>query len=125
MRRPDVHRFCIAYSITNGNRGIRLSSQHARYLHYAHWLRIAALAILILLGFTLPAGRLTSRQAFAAPAAQAATLQPPIAPTEDLNRIRQSRTIVIGTSADYAPFAFYKRNFALDGFDIQLMKEIG
>lgn len=40
-------------------------------------------------------------------------------------RIRTSGKIVVGTSADYPPFAYYNTNFQLDGFDIALMREIG
>ncbi len=32
---------------------------------------------------------------------------------------------MVGTSADYPPFAFYDDKFQLDGFDIALMKAIG
>ncbi len=32
---------------------------------------------------------------------------------------------MVGTSADYPPFAFYNDNYELDGFDVALMREIG
>ncbi|MBI5031941.1 MAG: transporter substrate-binding domain-containing protein [Chloroflexi bacterium] len=43
----------------------------------------------------------------------------------DWARIQAARKITIGTTADYPPFSFRSKNFAWDGFDIQLMNEIG
>jgi polar amino acid transport system substrate-binding protein len=39
--------------------------------------------------------------------------------------VQKSGTLVVGTSADYPPFAFYNRDQKLDGFDIALIQEIG
>ena len=39
--------------------------------------------------------------------------------------VQQAGKIVVGTSADYPPFAFYDDNFQIDGFDIALMNAIG
>lgn len=39
--------------------------------------------------------------------------------------VQQAGKIVVGTSADYPPFAFYNDKFQLDGFDIALMNAIG
>lgn len=44
---------------------------------------------------------------------------------DDLARVKAAGKIVVGTSADYEPFDFYSSNFALDGFDIVLMRELG
>ena len=48
-------------------------------------------------------------------------------PSEDQvwPRIEASRQIVVGTSADYAPFEYYDASFGLVGFDIALIREIG
>lgn len=46
-------------------------------------------------------------------------------PADDWTRVREAGTLVVGTSADYEPFEFYNSNFALDGFDIALMRELG
>ncbi|MBE2222075.1 MAG: transporter substrate-binding domain-containing protein [Anaerolineae bacterium] len=40
-------------------------------------------------------------------------------------RIQESGKIVVGTSADYPPFAFYNDAYQLDGFDVALMRAIG
>ncbi len=46
--------------------------------------------------------------------------------TQDVwTRIQQAGKIVVGTSADYPPFAFYNDRFQLEGFDIALMNAIG
>jgi ABC-type amino acid transport substrate-binding protein len=48
-----------------------------------------------------------------------------LAPTEsDWNRIQQSGTLVVGTSADYPPFEYYNQDFQLEGFDIVLIRAI-
>lgn len=47
-------------------------------------------------------------------------------PTDDAwARIQAAGRIVVGTAADHPPFASYDDNFALTGFDIALMREIG
>jgi polar amino acid transport system substrate-binding protein len=45
--------------------------------------------------------------------------------TDHWSTIQAAGKIVVGTSADYLPFAYYTPNFLLNGFDIQLMQEIG
>jgi polar amino acid transport system substrate-binding protein len=40
-------------------------------------------------------------------------------------RIQAAGKIVVGTSADYPPFEFYKADAQIDGFDVALMDEIG
>ncbi|MCL4266198.1 MAG: transporter substrate-binding domain-containing protein [Anaerolineae bacterium] len=49
----------------------------------------------------------------------------PTPPPDAWSRIQANGQIVVGTSADYPPFAYYDTNFALTGFDIALMREIG
>ena len=45
--------------------------------------------------------------------------------TDDWARVKAAGKILVGTSADYAPFEFYDTNYQLDGFDIALFKAIG
>ncbi len=40
-------------------------------------------------------------------------------------RIQESGKMVVGTSADYPPFAYYDENFHLSGFDVALIRDIG
>jgi ABC-type amino acid transport substrate-binding protein len=47
------------------------------------------------------------------------------APEDDWAKVKAAGKILVGTAADYPPFEFYASNYQLDGFDIQLMKEIG
>lgn len=86
--------------------------------------RAFALTCALVLGIGLLAGYLAPPTLYAAAPDQGAAPLPTV-PAEDLNRIRQAGKIVVGTSADYEPFAFYNSGFALDGFDIRLMQEIG
>ena len=51
--------------------------------------------------------------------------QPPVAGTDPWERIQANGKIVVGTAADYPPFAHYDDNFQLTGFDIALMREVG
>ena len=44
--------------------------------------------------------------------------------TDPWQRIQAEGKIVVGTSADYPPFATYNDAYQLDGFDIALMREI-
>jgi ABC-type amino acid transport substrate-binding protein/heat shock protein HslJ len=54
------------------------------------------------------------------------TPQPPLpTPGDPWERIQATGKMVVGTSADYPPFAFYNDNFQLDGFDVALMREVG
>ena len=83
---------------------------------------LSLLCLLALLAVTAPA-------AAAAAPGTAALPQPPqqqgLDNSQDWARVRDAGKIVVGTSADYEPFEFYNSNFALDGFDIALMKELG
>ncbi len=45
-------------------------------------------------------------------------------PKNDLDRIMESKKIVVGTSADYPPFEFVNESGKFDGFDIKVMEEI-
>lgn len=44
---------------------------------------------------------------------------------EAWQRIQSAGKLVVGTSADYPPFAFYTTDFTLDGYDIALINAIG
>jgi len=51
-------------------------------------------------------------------------------PTEEVladycTRYQTSEVLLIGTSADYPPFAFYDDDFQLAGFDVELIRAIG
>lgn len=58
-----------------------------------------------------------------------ATITPEPSPTEEgmdsWLRIKQAGKIVVGTSADYPPFAYYTTDFKLEGFDLALIRAIG
>jgi polar amino acid transport system substrate-binding protein len=43
----------------------------------------------------------------------------------DWSRIKAAGKVVVGTSADYPPFAYYGENFQIDGFDAALIREVG
>ncbi|MBP6016492.1 MAG: transporter substrate-binding domain-containing protein [Candidatus Promineofilum sp.] len=50
----------------------------------------------------------------------------PVAPAEDVwKTVRQRGRLIVGTSADYPPFAFYTEDFELDGYDIALARLLG
>jgi polar amino acid transport system substrate-binding protein len=53
-----------------------------------------------------------------------ATTEPTVPTTNAWERIQESGQIVVGTSADYAPFEYYTDEFALDGFDMALIQAI-
>jgi len=55
----------------------------------------------------------------------APTEAPPLASGEDWSRILESGKIIVGVSADYAPFEYYNAEYQIDGFDPALMREIG
>lgn len=60
----------------------------------------------------------------ATPAATAAAPTP--APAADAwAAVQQRGRLVVGTSADYPPFAFYTDEFELDGFDVALARLLG
>ena len=60
----------------------------------------------------------------ATPAATAAAPTP--APAADAwAAVQQRGRLVVGTSADYPPFAFYTDKFELDGFDVALARLLG
>lgn len=42
-----------------------------------------------------------------------------------MNGQRYNRQGGCGWEADYLPFAYYNENFALDGFDVALIRAIG
>lgn len=57
------------------------------------------------------------------PAAAPAFVAPDAA--GDWQRIRESGRLVVGTSADYAPFEYYDGSFQLSGYDPALLRAIG
>jgi polar amino acid transport system substrate-binding protein len=56
---------------------------------------------------------------------QAEMTEPPPAADDSWNRVEAAGKMVVGTSADYPPFAFFVGEGQIDGFDIALMDEIG
>lgn len=50
---------------------------------------------------------------------------PPPPQQDPWARIQASGTMVVGTSADYPPFAYYNDAYQLDGFDVALARQIG
>ncbi len=54
---------------------------------------------------------------------RAAPTQAPQDPSWQI--VQQAGVLRVGTSADYAPFEYYNDKFALDGFDIALIQQIG
>ena len=49
----------------------------------------------------------------------------PAASSDAWDKVQKAGKIIVGTSADYAPFEYYTPDIQLDGFDIALMKAIG
>ena len=77
-------------------------------------LALAVVILGVLFGLVLPS---TSNMAVALPSS--------IPNDTDWARIQAARKITVGTTADYPPFSSRGKNSAWDGFDIQLMSEIG
>ncbi len=50
---------------------------------------------------------------------------PPLAADDSWERVAAAGKLVVGTSADYPPFAFFVGEGQIDGFDIALMDELG
>ena len=50
---------------------------------------------------------------------------PPLETDDSWQRVQARGTLYVGTSADYPPFAYYTGEYQLDGFDVQMMREIG
>ena len=53
------------------------------------------------------------------------TPTPVPAPEQAWERIQERGKMVVGTSADYPPFAYYNRLYRMDGFDPALIQAIG
>ncbi len=63
-----------------------------------------------------------------------ATQAPQVVPTkappsnnaqgDDLAQVQAKKKLVVGTSADYAPFEFYASDNSLDGFDVAVIREV-
>jgi polar amino acid transport system substrate-binding protein len=52
------------------------------------------------------------------------TSTPLPAGTDAWSRVQATGRMSVGTSADYPPFAFYTRDFQLDGFDVALIRAV-
>ena len=55
----------------------------------------------------------------------AGTTEPPPVADDSWDRVEAAGKMVVGTSADYPPFAFFIGEGQIDGFDIALMDDIG
>lgn len=84
---------------------------------------IAIVTILAALAFYILFLRPTGGSETVDPTPTPETSQP-IPPEQLWDDIRARGRLVIGTSADYPPFASYDRNFQLTGFDIALARDI-
>ena len=67
------------------------------------------------------------------PPAPTSTKAPAIVPTKALpnqpaddswEKVKQAGKLLVGTSADYAPFESYNDKYQIDGFDIAVINEI-
>ncbi len=83
---------------------------------------LMALVALLLLALMAAACGGTQQQPTATPA-PTPTAVPQV--VDVWQNVQQAGKIVVGTSADYPPYAFYNEKFQLDGFDIALMNAIG
>ncbi len=60
------------------------------------------------------------------PSPEATAAAPTPGPAADAwAAVQQRGTLIVGTSADYPPFAFYNETFELDGYDVALARLIG
>ena len=94
----------------------------ARKSHLTAITMIAAITViaLVLAGCAAPPPAATP-----APTQLPPPTSTPVPPADPWERIQKEGAMTVGTSADYAPFEYYNRSYRLDGFDIELMREIG
>lgn len=97
---------------------------------------IARLALLLSLAIALiacaqPLPAVPTPPAATAPAASVGTSEPtttlppqPRPADQVWQRVEEAGVLIVGTSADYAPFAYYTPEFDIDGFDIALIKAL-
>jgi len=50
---------------------------------------------------------------------------PPVGEADIWERVEESGTLIVGTSADYPPFAYYTSDYQIDGFDMAVIRELG
>jgi ABC-type amino acid transport substrate-binding protein len=63
--------------------------------------------------------------ACASPTPAPVPTQPALGTDDSWAKVQQAGKLIVGTSADYAPFESYNSRFQIDGFDIALINEIG
>ena len=97
-----------------------------------HPVRVLLYTLALLVGLSLAACRQqaaetpTPQPAEATPEAASTPAAPTPGPAADAWAAVQARgRLIVGTSADYPPFAFYTDEFELDGFDIALARLLG
>ncbi|MBC8445719.1 MAG: transporter substrate-binding domain-containing protein [Chloroflexi bacterium] len=101
-------------------------------MKWNHRYLLGVLVLFILLGSACGKAPMPTPAPTAAPTSTAvpptATIvtATPVPITDNVwSRIQAAGRIIVGTSADYPPFAYYTDDFAVDGFDIALMCEMG
>ena len=99
------------------------SAQKSDSTNTLYWLLgiigVVLVILLCVLGYLLFSGIGSEK----APTPEA-TLPPAAGQDPTWERILASGRLVVGTSADYPPFAFYNTSFQLDGFDVAMVQEI-
>jgi polar amino acid transport system substrate-binding protein len=92
---------------------------------FKRWLLGAA--SLALAAMAVPISSLSLPQTAVMAAPMQAQVSAPVSQStdDDWARVKAAGKLLVGTSADYAPFEFYNSNYQFDGFDIALMNEIG
>jgi ABC-type amino acid transport substrate-binding protein len=90
--------------------------------------RLIALTLLVALVLGACASPTPTKPAEVVPTKAAALVptnaQPGQAADDSWAKVQQAGKLVVGTSADYAPFESYNAQYQIDGFDIALIKEI-
>lgn len=88
---------------------------------------VALLALLLAAcgGSETPTASPAAPEATEAAATEVPGQDVPAGTDEAWSRISEAGRMVVGTSADYPPFAYYTPNFELTGYDVALMRAIG
>jgi polar amino acid transport system substrate-binding protein len=96
----------------------------------SHLLKYRSIALTLVVALVLGAcaSPTPTRPAEVVPTKAAAVVptkaQPAQAADDSWAKVQQAGKLVVGTSADYAPFESYNAKYQIDGYDIALIKEI-
>jgi ABC-type amino acid transport substrate-binding protein/heat shock protein HslJ len=98
--------------------------------HRAPFISIACLALALILTACAQPTPIAPTQPPVPTSTPAPAMPTRAAPTQapqdpSWQTVQQSGVLRVGTSADYPPFEYYNDKFALDGFDIALIQQIG